>query len=347
MEKYTLSQPLREILYLQDLRANKDAYKFAMPGYSGGHPGNDINFGDGDQCLAFYDSTVVCSLYDTLVLLTFPDNDGNCIEYHFAHMSDQLVKPGDHVKKGQLVGHQGSVGPTIQWIEDDKQAWSHLHYGWRLARPGKLQQDLLWNYPALSVIPYHIVEYDKEIDHFRDPNELCHRVLHRVAMAVERKENFRKYHAETNNPGNIRGLSGKFLMFPTYEAGFTYLRDDYLFRAVSGKHPAYLKWGKTMTIYQFCQTYAPKTDGNDPLQYAKDIVQWCGFRSIHDLASDWLLTELEWARKYNNAELIVYPPQLPITEIEPERQAMQREMTSIFGIIAKILKQWWGVKNKD
>lgn len=357
MKKYTLSQPLREILYLQGLGANKQAYKYAMPGYLGGHPGVDVNFGDGDPVLSYFNATVVYIQEDSVVTLTDPDKDGNCIEWLYGHMQDQAVKVGDKVTVGQLLGNQGSVGPTITWINGQKEAWSHLHKGYRIARLGRMQQTLRWDFPAYSSIPYHIVEYDAAIDHFRDPNERCHQVVYRVAKAFQVKEGWypgsRSY--RNKNPGNIRNLDGTFKVFSIYDDPDSYnpnvegldALEDYLLRVASGKHKAYLKWGAGMTIYQMCQTYAPKSDGNDPMGDALKIVKSCGFRSINDPCSDWLLTELEWAKKYNNAELIVYPPEIPLVEIDPKLQEIERERDSLIVQWAQIFKQWWSRDKQD
>ncbi len=59
-----------------------------------------------------------------------------------------------------------------------------------------------------------------------------------------------------NNPGNIKGLDGEFLVFSTAEAGFEYLK-DYIRRACTGKHKAYKP---SYTLRQFFATYAPDGD---------------------------------------------------------------------------------------
>lgn len=60
-----------------------------------------------------------------------------------------------------------------------------------------------------------------------------------------------------NNPGNIKGINGKFLTFKTYEEGFAYLC-DYLTRAATGKHKGY---SPEMTLYEFFKTsYAPDAE---------------------------------------------------------------------------------------
>lgn len=70
-----------------------------------------------------------------------------------------------------------------------------------------------------------------------------------------------------NNPGNIRAVDGSFLVFPTYEKGFAYLK-DYVTRACTGKHKAYQP---TYNISQFFGVYAPTLDNNNPDKYAQFV----------------------------------------------------------------------------
>jgi hypothetical protein len=60
------------------------------------------------------------------------------------------------------------------------------------------------------------------------------------------------------------------------------------------------KLNKKSTILEFAKVWAPKEDGNNPFKYAENLVRICGFRSLNDRLEDWLLTELDWVRKYNN-----------------------------------------------
>lgn len=83
------------------------------------------------------------------------------------------------------------------------------------------------------------------------------------AKIIEEFENTPK---SWNNPGGIRALNGMFLKFKSYQDGFDYLC-DYLIRAATGKHRAYLQGGET-TLYKFTAIYAPKSDGNDPVKYS-------------------------------------------------------------------------------
>lgn len=76
----------------------------------------------------------------------------------------------------------------------------------------------------------------------------------------------------TNNPGNIRGVDGKFLKFKTMEEGMAYLK-DYVTRACTGKHKAY---SPKFTIIDFFNVYAPTSDNNNPGQYAKWVANRIG-----------------------------------------------------------------------
>lgn len=75
-----------------------------------------------------------------------------------------------------------------------------------------------------------------------------------------------------NNPGNIRGVGGKFMKFKTWDLGMSYLR-DYVTRACTGKHKAYKP---EFTILQFFKVYAPSSDNNHPEIYANFVANKVG-----------------------------------------------------------------------
>lgn len=75
-----------------------------------------------------------------------------------------------------------------------------------------------------------------------------------------------------NNPGNIKGASGQFLVFNTYDEGFNYLC-DYIARVGKGLHGAY---SKDCTILEFFNTYAPSDDDNHPEIYAAFVANKLG-----------------------------------------------------------------------
>lgn len=77
---------------------------------------------------------------------------------------------------------------------------------------------------------------------------------------------------KNNNPGNIRGLDGKFLKFKTMEEGMEYLR-NYVRRVAQNKHKAYKK---DCTLLQFFHTYAPTLDNNNPDKYAIYVAKRLG-----------------------------------------------------------------------
>lgn len=100
-------------------------------------------------------------------------------------------------------------------------------------------------------------------------------------LAIQSREGYiapcKKYPKGTsswrnNNPGNIKGLDGKFLKFNTYEEGFAYLK-YYVRRVMEGKHKAYIK---NPTIMQFFLVYAPEGDNNDPTSYASEVANKLG-----------------------------------------------------------------------
>jgi len=66
-----------------------------------------------------------------------------------------------------------------------------------------------------------------------------------------------------NNPGNLKGMDGKFIRYATYNKGFFTLC-DYIKRVGRGEHKAY---PKNCDIKQFFLTYAPASDSNYPISY--------------------------------------------------------------------------------
>ena len=82
-----------------------------------------------------------------------------------------------------------------------------------------------------------------------------------------------------NNPGNIRGRDGKFLKFPTYAQGWSYLK-DYVTRAATGKHKAYKP---DFTIKQFFNVYAPSSDNNQPDLYANWVASRIGLATTFQI----------------------------------------------------------------
>ena len=74
-----------------------------------------------------------------------------------------------------------------------------------------------------------------------------------------------------NNPGNIKGRNGNFLVFSSYQQGLDYLC-SYLIRACKGEHSAYPKGGET-TLFEFQKIYSPSNDNNDPLRYATTVAR--------------------------------------------------------------------------
>ncbi len=325
MKKFTLGEKLNGIAYLQGYKDNPYLYEFL---HINGHQGIDITRADGDPLPAYYDGTVVHIQYDAIVYLTDPDENKMCLEISIAHGKNQRVKVGDRIKKGDIICDQSTVGPSVGWGEEDydRIAWSHEHIAFRYAKrvDAKVQQDLIWNYRQSSPIDYVIIEGDKGMDHFIDPKQHNNRVLFQFAKAMQRKEGWMDgtKSFRHNNPGNIKGLDGKFLVFKTYEDGF-YALCDYIERAITGRHKAYLKWGYGMTILQFCKTYAPTADQNNPTKYAQDLVQWVGLKDINQPMTDILLTEIDYIKKYNNLEHGLVPHRKEQAIYTPEQEKVE------------------------
>lgn len=76
-----------------------------------------------------------------------------------------------------------------------------------------------------------------------------------------------------NNPGNIRGPDGNFMTFKTPLEGQTALYNDLTLK-MTGQSKTGLN-GQS-SLYQFAQKYAPKSDGNDPANYAANLANELG-----------------------------------------------------------------------
>ena len=82
-----------------------------------------------------------------------------------------------------------------------------------------------------------------------------------------------------NNPGNLAysrfmtGTDGKLAIFNSYAAGWLALWYD-----VYCKCKGITKTSLTpaSTLLDFCNVWAPKSDGNDPLQYAQYLAKQTG-----------------------------------------------------------------------
>jgi murein DD-endopeptidase MepM/ murein hydrolase activator NlpD len=66
--------------------------------------------GDGEVKLAYFSST-----YGNVIYL----DHGYNYETRYAHLSNYAVKPGDKVKRGQIIGYVGDTGTSVG---------PHLHY---------------------------------------------------------------------------------------------------------------------------------------------------------------------------------------------------------------------------
>ena len=303
MNKFTFGEKLNGLMYLQGYGDSPEVY--ASLGVSG-HIGVDISRGDGDPIKAIYDGTVVYADEPTgvLVYITDPDEDGRIAEISIGHCKQIRPLIGEKIKAGDFICTQWSTNyPDVDENDFDRIAWSHEHLNIRMGRRGEREtRSLKWNWSSMSPISYSIDFTGNSLDDFIDPNKYSRQVVYLIAKAIEKKENMTKYHADNNNPGAIKSNQGSFLRFPTYEEGFKYLI-RYLTRACTGEHAAYRP---DMTVREFFSIYSPSFDHNDPLKYAKDIVEWVGLLSIDDPISDWMLTEIEWIKKYQKMPIIPY-----------------------------------------
>jgi hypothetical protein len=109
--------------------------------------------------------------------------------------------------------------------------------------------------------------------------------LHKWASAIELFESGGKDDSpsvRSNNPGNCKGLDGKFLVFKTYQEGYDYLC-DYLTRSATDKHMAYvarakklgLKSSGDLNILQFIQVYTSGDSDEIQHNYANFIASRC------------------------------------------------------------------------
>lgn len=100
-----------------------------------------------------------------------------------------------------------------------------------------------------------------------------------------------------NNPGNIKDTStGKFKVFSTPEEGYAALLND-LQAKKSGKSTTGVK--PTSSLADFSNTYAPKSDKNDPAQYTANLANHMG------VSPDTKIQDLDvgkWAEAIANAE---------------------------------------------
>jgi len=86
------------------------------------HPGIDFRGNTGDAIRATADATVKTASRNKVMGRYVILSHGNGFETIFAHMHKILVKKGDTVKRGQVIGQIGNTG---------RSTGSHLHYGIR------------------------------------------------------------------------------------------------------------------------------------------------------------------------------------------------------------------------
>ena len=118
-----------------------------------------------------------------------------------------------------------------------------------------------------------------------------------LARAHERHEGYfpgsQSY--RNNNPGNIRGPGGPFIVFQTYEDGFAALIADLkakifgtagsVRRFMQGTGKAY----EELTFQDYVSIYAPSADHNDPVNYCNAL---CRTLALYYLKPETLLLVL-------------------------------------------------------
>lgn len=86
------------------------------------HPGIDFRGHTGDDVISTADAIVKTSTSNSVLGKHIILSHGNGYETIFAHLHRRLVKKGDVVQRGQVIGHIGNTG---------RSTGSHLHYGIR------------------------------------------------------------------------------------------------------------------------------------------------------------------------------------------------------------------------
>jgi murein DD-endopeptidase MepM/ murein hydrolase activator NlpD len=295
---------LKEVLLLTDYGYNEELSKrFGIPF----HIGCDFSVGMDDPIYSFvYDTAKVSKVNPVVkdegtVVLVDIDN----YEYVFAHLDNVQVKEGDLVKFGDYIGNQDSKGQSVQ--EQLRPYWQHLHFCVRKISANG-QYSNLWNYGN------KYANMDNKLEGFINPNENCLQVVYRVAEAICQIESgWNRWTnqwnpkaitlRENNNPGGLRysifqkGTKNGFAVFDTPLNGFSALVYDLIQKA---KGNTRTKLNGKSTIRDFTRIWAPSQDGNNPFKYAENLVRICGFKSLDDRLEDWLLTELDYVRKYSN-----------------------------------------------
>lgn len=148
-----------------------------------------------------------------------------------------------------------------------------------------LTQMILWLFTKKGTMP----EIPKEI--LPEPKPVSETVpvkeskLNQWADAIEFFESGGDKNAPSyrrNNPGNLKAVSGNFIVYPTYEAGYAALC-NYLIRAATNEHQAYVREAARLkknssgllTIKEFIGVYAPDGPAVNK-NYAQFIATRCG-----------------------------------------------------------------------
>ena len=103
-----------------------------------------------------------------------------------------------------------------------------------------------------------------------------------------------------NNPGNIKDSTGKFKVFSTPQEGYAALLNDLEIKK-TGQSTTGIK--PEHTLVDFANVYAPKSDKNDPAQYAANLANLMGVNpdtQIKDLDSGKWAEAIAQSEGYKN-----------------------------------------------
>jgi len=121
-----------------------------------GHNGIDFQAKDGCPVIATHDGLITWAGMDgdggiSINLLSSLDEDGFYTIYY--HLKDVVIKVGDKIKAGQLIGHADNTG---KYTTGD-----HLHFGMKLTKDGMTFDRYNGYNGAIDPAPYFPKDWDK------------------------------------------------------------------------------------------------------------------------------------------------------------------------------------------
>lgn|SRR3990167_748793 len=124
--------------------------------------------------------------------------------------------------------------------------------------------------------------------------------LYDLAKAHERHEGFYpgSIAYRQNNPGNLRGIGGKFRTFSTYSEGLAALKYDLKVK-IFGTAQSVLRYMKgtekkyeELTFQDYVSIYAPSADRNNPVSYCNALCKALGKYNVQPSTQLWILAQL-------------------------------------------------------